>query len=91
MLHPEAVQQSTHELGPDVIDVEPLPDHRIRLLFEGGDIRIFDMTPFLDRGVFRKLQDPAVFDAVYVDGGTAAWPGGVDVCPETLYMDSEPE
>lgn len=69
----------------DVIAVEALEGNRIHLEFENGRRGIFDMSPLLSRGVFRELQRPEVFASVHVAGGTAAWPGGIDVAPERLY------
>ena len=69
----------------DVIDVAPLPDYRVRLLFEDGKRGIYDVSPLVGIGVFRQLEDPRVFDAVHVEYGTVAWPGGVDIAPEELY------
>ena len=42
------------------------------------------LSPF--DGVFEPLRDPARFREVFVDdGGTVAWPNGVDLAPEILY------
>jgi len=90
-LHPEDIGHGPEPIGPRVRDVEALSGHRIRLLFDNGEVRIYDMTPYLERGVFRVLRDPAIFCEVFVDGGTAAWPGGLDVSPDMLYLDSESE
>jgi hypothetical protein len=40
--------------------------------------------------VFEPLSDPGVFARVHVDpdGGTIAWPGGLDLAPEPLYIEA---
>jgi hypothetical protein len=40
-------------------------------------------------GVFEVLNDPAEFTKVHVDPEThtVAWPGGIDLCPDSLYED----
>jgi len=39
----------------DVKTVKPLPDYRIYVEVADGRKGIFDMKPYLDRGVFREL------------------------------------
>lgn len=71
----------------DVISVRPLEGYRLAVTFENGKSGTFDMRPYLYKGVFRALQDPSVFRAVRVEGGTATWPGDIDIAPERLYTD----
>ena len=40
-----------------VIRVSPRDDFTLELWFNTGDHRLFDMTPYLDRGAFIKLND----------------------------------
>jgi hypothetical protein len=74
----------------DVIRVEPRPDYQLLVEFENHEQRCFDLTPYLDIGVFRRLRDASLFKAAFVDGGTVAWPGEIDIAPETLYLESRP-
>lgn len=76
----------------DVVKVEPLDGFRLALDFEVGRERermsgVFDMTPYLDKGVFKRIADPCEFAKVYSDGTTACWPGDLDMAPERLYTD----
>ena len=79
----------------DVTTVKPLPGYRIYVEVEDGRKGIFDMTPYLDRGVFRELRDEHYFNQVGILWGAVTWPNDQDIAPETLLaemkpMDSEP-
>ena len=74
----------------DVVRVEPLSGYRLNLEFENYEKRIFDVSPYLEKGVFKMLKDPAIFNCAYIDGGTVTWPGEIDIAPETLYDYSVP-
>jgi len=71
----------------DIIDAEVLGDHRLRLTFADGIVGDVSFAQRNWRGVFEPLTDPSYFAQVRVDpeGGTIAWPNGVDMAPEPLY------
>ncbi len=62
----------------------------LELWFDTGDHRLFDARPYLDRGVFTRLQNINLFNQAFVALGTVCWPGDLDVAPETLYDRSVP-
>ncbi len=74
----------------DVIGVEVIGDHRLRLSFEDGTVGdvAFDEREW--HGVFEPLADRAFFAQVRVDpeGGTIVWPNGADMAPEPLYAEA---
>jgi hypothetical protein len=72
-------------MNPRVTAVEPMDGYRVRLLFSSGEQKLFDMAPYLDKGVFRELATPAYFRSVRVCGGTICWSNEQDLCPDTLY------
>ncbi len=74
----------------DVICVEPPPAYRFLLEFENHEQKVFDLTPYLEIGVFRQLKNSSLFRAAHIDGGTVAWPGEIDIAPATLYFESLP-
>jgi len=74
----------------DVVKVKPLAEYKLSLEFENQEIRIFDVTPYLEMGVFRQLKDKNIFSRAFIDGGTVMWPGEIDIAPETLYDRSIP-
>lgn len=53
----------------EVSRVEISPDHLLLLIFDNGERRCFDMTPYLQYPVFKRLQNPAFFSLARVDYG----------------------
>jgi len=68
-----------------VIRVVPREDLSLELWFNTGDHRLFDARPYLNRGVFTRLQDVALFKQAFVSLDTVCWPGNLDIAPETLF------
>lgn len=60
------------------------------LEFQTDERRIFDMKPYLSRGIFIRLQNSALFQAAAVVAGSVEWPGGLDLSYDTLYLESRP-
>lgn len=59
---------------PEVVQVVPLGDFRVRVYFNDGKIVDHDMSGMLDGPVFEPLRDPATFrDTCCVANGTLAW------------------
>lgn len=77
-------------MSPYVKHVRPLDDYHLEILFENGELRIFDTKPYLQRGVFARLQNRAMFQAARVVAGSVEWPGGLDLSYDTLYLESQP-
>jgi hypothetical protein len=46
---------------------------------------LFDARPYLSKGAFTRLQNPALFKQAYVAFDTVCWPDELDIAPETLY------
>lgn len=72
-------------MNPRVTAVEAVEGYYVRVLFANGEQKLFDMKPYLDKGIFRELAVPAYFKSVHVCGGTICWPNEQDLCPDTLY------
>ena len=71
-----------------IISAEPLPQCRLKVTFNDGVSGIFAVEPERRGGVFLKLLDANIFNAVTVnpDFGCVEWPGGVDLCPDTMHQ-----
>lgn len=77
-------------MNPYVRNVMALDNYRLDLTFENGERRIFDMNPYLQRGIFVRLQNRAIFECPRVVAGSVEWPGGLDLSYDTLYLESKP-
>jgi hypothetical protein len=70
--------------------VEPQTDYSLILTFENGERKRFDMKPYLDRGIFRKLRNAEIFGAARVSFNTVSWGEDIDFDPEALYEGGSP-
>jgi hypothetical protein len=67
-----------------VIEVEPLEDYKLRVKLSDGRRGIFDVTPYLNMGDLRELQDPLYFRQVKIANDTVTWPHEQDIAPDTV-------
>ncbi|MBL5982379.1 hypothetical protein PW5551_03870 [Petrotoga sp. 9PW.55.5.1] len=71
-----------------VIEVKPLENYKLLLTFDNKEKKIFDMKPYLDKGLFKDLKDEKIFKSVRVSFDTIEWSNGLDIDPEFLYKNS---
>jgi hypothetical protein len=74
-------------LSPDIVEVEVVRHGVLRLAFEDGLSGEVEFHDRLSGPVFERVRTVEGFAEVFVDpeSGTIAWPGDVDVAPDTLY------
>ena len=77
-------------MNPYVKHVRPLDDYQLEMVFENGERRLFDVKPYLQRGLFVRLQNRAAFQSARVVAGSVEWPGDLDLSYDTLYLESRP-
>ncbi|MBQ7588894.1 MAG: DUF2442 domain-containing protein [Lachnospiraceae bacterium] len=75
-------------LRPTATMVEPGKDYVIRVTFDNGEIKTFDVKPYIKGSWYGMLKDEAYFSRVKTDGFTVVWPEGQDICPDELYENS---
>jgi hypothetical protein len=68
-----------------VIRVVPKENFHLELEFKTGEVRLFDVRPYLEMGVFCKLKENTLFERAFVAFDTVCWPGNLDISPDTLY------
>ena len=72
-------------LRPTAVKVSPERDFRLKIEFDNGETRFFDVKPYIQGEWYGQLADEAYFRGVKTDGFTVVWPNGQDLCPDELY------
>ncbi|MDO9142008.1 MAG: DUF2442 domain-containing protein [Methylobacter sp.] len=75
-------------MNPRVVTVEVLENYQLHLTFSNGEMRIFNVAPYLDYPAFNRLRDKGYFTLAKVAHGTVCWPDDIDFCPDTIYLRS---
>jgi hypothetical protein len=76
-------------MNPRLSSVKPQQNYFLLITFDNGEVKRFDVNPYLEIGIFKELKDMSVFDSVKPFLGSVQWSNGVDLCPDTLYLDSK--
>ena len=74
---------------PQVIRARHVSDFIVSARFDDGTEKNIDISQWFKGPVFEALKDPKFFKKFFIEGGTLAWPNGVDIAPETLYAARE--
>ena len=77
-------------MNPRISAVAAHDDYILLLTFTNGEIRHFDMKPYLGYPAFEPLRQIAFFKLASVSHGTVTWPREVDFDPDTLYLEGQP-
>ena len=72
-----------------VTNVQPSSDYQLILTFANGEVRQFDMRPYLELGIFQELKNLPLFNTVRVSFDTIEWDNEADMDPEVLYTESK--
>ncbi len=70
---------------PIVLSVVPREDYSVVVTFETGEIKKFNVKPYISGDWFGKLIDTTVFNTVRPAGNTIEWADGQDIAPHELY------
>lgn len=72
-------------MSPKAINVESIENYELKVIFENGEIKIFDVKPYFGHKVFDELKNEKMFKTVRVKGLSIGWDNGADICPDELY------
>ena len=75
-------------MNPRIAHVIANDDYTLTLTFTNDEIGKFDVSPYLDKGIFHELAALPYFKLAHPSLGTVQWPHGQDFCPDTLYEES---
>lgn len=73
-------------MNPNVIRATPLENYKLQIVFSNDEVKEFDVSPFLDKGIFTELRDKSYFKQVRVAFGSIEWPNEQDFSKDTLYL-----
>ena len=71
----------------EVTDCKPLPDYKLKVKCSDGTSGVFDMSKYMNRGIFRSIASPGTFERVYLSFGVPTWPGDIDIAAERVRSD----
>ena len=75
-------------MRPRAVTVEPGENFTLKVGFNNGETRIFDVKPYLHGEWFSQLLDVNVFNQVKIDGLSVSWPDRQDIAPDCLYVNA---
>ena len=70
---------------PQVTKAKHVSGFVVATRFDDGTEKHLDISQWFRGPVFKALKDPKFFSKFFIEGGTLAWPNGVDIAPEALY------
>ncbi len=72
---------------PKIIEVTALEPYRVKIKYADGVEGEVDFSHLAGKGVFRKWEEPGVFERVRIGPGNAlAWSEDIEICAEALYL-----
>ena len=70
-----------------ITDANPLDRFRVSLRFDDGASGTVDLSHLAGHGVFRAWLQEGVFEQLSISPiGALQWPGNLDLCPDSLYL-----
>ncbi len=74
-------------LQPKLTKVEPVEPRKLRLFYETGEVKLFDVAPYISGPWYGELNEQSYFRTVRVlPGGVGIeWRNGQDIAPHELY------
>ena len=70
-----------------IVELSPRENYGLFLRYEDGTEGVVDLSSMAGRGVFAAWLVPGVFEQVKLsEFGVPEWPGELDLCSDSLYM-----
>ncbi|MDR2638924.1 MAG: DUF2442 domain-containing protein, partial [Helicobacteraceae bacterium] len=58
---------------------------KLKLEYETGEVKLFDVKPFIKGSWYGELSNPSYFKMARAVETHIEWPHGQDIAPEALY------
>lgn len=76
-------------MNPRVSSVEYKEGYQLLLTFTNNEVKLFDLTNYLNYPVYEPLRDEKFCRKVKTESGIVLWNDSIDFDPDTLYLDSK--
>jgi len=76
-----------NEISPNVSSAITHENYVLIITFENGEVRTFDMKPYLKYEVFEELKNIEEFRKIHIDFGTVCWESGEGLSNDTFYIE----
>ncbi len=76
---------------PKIEAIKPLPGKKLLTRFAGGEEKVYDCRPLLDREPFSALENESLFRQVKVDVGGygVSWNDRIDLSESELWLNGK--
>ena len=64
-----------------------MDDYQLKLFFDNNEIKISDLKPYLDKGVFQESNDKNYFKLIKNKEYCIEWPHEQDLNSDTLFLE----
>jgi Protein of unknown function (DUF2442) len=71
----------------DIVEVTPQAGYSLFVRFKDGLEGVVCLQQDQFTGVLEPLRDESFFTQVFIDNGAVAWPGEIDLAPDTMYAE----
>jgi hypothetical protein len=65
----------------------PIDSYCLEIELSNGEVGVFDVKPYLDKGIFTELKNVEYFKNVRVLFNGIAWPNGQDFSADTIAFE----
>ena len=76
-------------MNPRVLAFEYKGNHKLKLRFTNDEVKLFDLSPYLEYQIYQPLKNEALCKTVKTFNGTIRWNDEIDFDPDTLYLESK--
>ena len=76
-------------MNPRAKNVEYENPYKLIITFTNGEVKLFDLQPYLAYPVYEPLKDKLLCRNAEVKYGTIVWNDEIDIDPDRLYLESK--
>ena len=75
-------------MNPKITFLKTEPNYCLLFQFDNGEQGFFDMKPYLNYPIYKKLLNPILFNQATLQHGIVVWNDSIDLDPDIAYLES---